>query len=42
MILVRSGAIAVGTGQAGLAERPRELRFKQAAASVGVQADVHL
>ena len=35
MILVSSGAIAVGTDKLGLAERPRELRFKQAAASVG-------
>ena len=35
MILVSSGAIAVGTAKLGLAERPKELRFKQAAASVG-------
>lgn len=35
MILVSSGAIAVGTDKLGLGERPRELRFKQAAASVG-------
>ena len=35
MILVSSGAIAVGTHKLGLAERPRELRFKQAAAAAG-------
>ena len=35
VILVSSGAIAVGTEKMKLAERPRELRMKQAAASVG-------
>lgn len=43
MILVSSGAIAVGTDKLGLAERPRELPV-QAGGGVGraVQADVHL
>ncbi len=35
IILVTSGAIAVGTEKLGLRERPKELRFKQAAAAVG-------
>ncbi len=35
VILVSSGAISVGAGKLGLKERPRETRFKQAAASVG-------
>ena len=35
IILVTSGAIAVGTAKLGLAERPKELRMKQAAAAVG-------
>ena len=35
VILVTSGAIAVGTAKLGLAERPKELRMKQAAAAVG-------
>ena len=35
VILVSSGAIAVGTARMGLPERPRELRMKQAAAAVG-------
>ena len=35
VILVSSGAIAVGTEKMKLAERPKELRMKQAAASVG-------
>ena len=35
LILVSSGAIAVGTSKLGLAERPKELRVKQAAAAVG-------
>ncbi len=35
VILVSSGAIAVGTEKLGLSERPRELRVKQAAAEIG-------
>ena len=35
VILVSSGAIAVGTEKMNLPERPKELRMKQAAASVG-------
>jgi len=35
VILVSSGAIAVGSAKLGLAEKPKELRFKQAAAAVG-------
>lgn len=35
IILVTSGAIAVGTAKMSLPERPRELRMKQAAAAVG-------
>lgn len=35
IILVSSGAIAVGTERLGLAERPRDTRGKQAAAAVG-------
>ena len=35
VILVSSGAIAVGTAKLGLPERPKELRMKQAAAAVG-------
>ena len=35
IILVSSGAIAVGTGKMGLKKRPTELRMKQAVASVG-------
>ena len=35
VILVSSGAIAVGTEKMNLKERPKELRMKQAAASVG-------
>jgi len=35
IILVTSGAIAVGTAKMSLSERPRELRMKQAAAAVG-------
>ena len=34
IILVSSGAIGVGTNKLGLPERPRELRMKQAVASV--------
>lgn len=35
MILVTSGAIAVGAAKLGMAQRPSELRVKQAAAAVG-------
>jgi len=35
VILVSSGAIAVGTDRLGLSERPRETRGKQAASAVG-------
>ena len=35
VILVTSGAIAVGTAKMGWKERPRTLRGKQAAAAVG-------
>lgn len=42
VILVTSGAIAVGTARLGLAERPRELRIKQAAAAVGQCRMMHI
>ena len=42
IILVTSGAIAVGTEKLGLAERPRELRMKQAAAAVGQCRMMHI
>jgi len=42
VILVTSGAIAVGTARLGLAERPRELRMKQAAAAVGQCRMMHI
>lgn len=42
IILVSSGAIAVGTAKLGLAERPKELRMKQAAAAVGQCRMMHL
>lgn len=35
VILVSSGAIAVGVGKLGLKEKPREMSLKQAAAAVG-------
>ena len=35
MVLVSSGAVTVGAAKMGLAERPRELAMKQAAAAVG-------
>ena len=35
IILVSSGAIGIGTAKMGLAERPTQLRMKQAAAAVG-------
>ena len=42
LILVSSGAIAVGASKLGLSERPRELRMKQAAAAVGQCRMMHL
>ena len=42
VILVSSGAIAVGTAKMGLAERPTELRMKQAAAAVGQCRMMHI
>ena len=42
VILVTSGAIAVGTAKLGLAERPKELRMKQAAAAVGQCRMMHI
>ena len=42
VILVTSGAIAVGTAKLGLSERPRELRMKQAAAAVGQCRMMHI
>ena len=42
IILVTSGAIAVGTSKMKLSERPRELRMKQAAAAVGQCQLMHL
>ncbi len=42
IILVSSGAIAVGTAKLGLPERPRELRLKQAVAAVGQCRMMHI
>ncbi|MDE6280968.1 MAG: glutamate 5-kinase [Oscillospiraceae bacterium] len=42
IILVSSGAIAVGIESLGLPERPRELRMKQAAAAVGQCRMMHI
>ena len=42
IILVTSGAIAVGTAKLGLPERPKELRMKQAAAAVGQCRMMHI
>jgi glutamate 5-kinase len=42
IILVSSGAIAVGSNKLGFQERPKELRMKQAAASVGQLELMHL
>ena len=42
VILVSSGAIAVGTSKLALPERPRELRMKQAAAAVGQCQLMHI
>lgn len=42
IILVSSGAIAVGTAKLQLPERPKVLRFKQAAAAVGQCRIMHI
>ena len=42
IILVSSGAIAVGTAKMGLSERPKELKMKQAAAAVGQCRMMHI
>lgn len=42
VILVSSGAIAVGTSKLGLMERPTQLRMKQAAAAVGQCRMMHI
>ena len=42
MVLVSSGAVAVGTAKLGLKERPRELAVKQAAAAVGQCELMHI
>lgn len=42
IVLVSSGAIAVGTNKLGFKERPSELRMKQAAAAVGQLELMHL
>lgn len=42
VVLVTSGAIAVGTARMGLLERPRALRMKQAAAAVGQCRMMHI
>lgn len=42
IILVTSGAIAVGTARLGLSRRPDELRMKQAAAAVGQCRMMHI
>jgi len=42
VILVSSGAIAVGTAKLALPERPTELRMKQAAAAVGQCRMMHI
>jgi glutamate 5-kinase len=42
VILVSSGAIGMGAGKLGMAERPRELRMKQAAAAVGQCEMMHI
>jgi glutamate 5-kinase len=42
IILVSSGAIAIGTAKLSLAQRPSDLRMKQAAAAVGQCRMMHL
>ena len=39
VVLVSSGAVAVGVNRLGLKERPKDVRYKQAAAAIG-QADL--
>ena len=42
MVLVSSGAVTVGAAKMGLAERPKELAMKQAAAAVGQCELMHM
>ena len=42
LVLVSSGAIAVGAGKMRLAQKPQEIRLKQAAAAVGQTKLMHL
>ena len=42
MVLVSSGAVTLGAAKMGLAERPRELAMKQAAAAVGQCELMHI
>lgn len=42
MVMVSSGAVAAGVGKLGLTEKPKELSMKQAAASVGQCALMHI
>lgn len=42
VVLVSSGAIGMGAGKLGMAERPTELRMKQAAAAVGQCEMMHI
>ena len=42
MVLVSSGAVTVGAAKMGLAERPKELSMKQAAAAVGQCELMHM
>ena len=42
VILVSSGAIAVGANKLNMASRPTEMRFKQAAAAVGQCSNMYL
>ena len=42
MVLVSSGAVTVGASKLGLAERPKELAMKQAAAAVGQCELMHI
>lgn len=42
MVMVTSGAVGVGVGKLGLAEKPRELAMKQAAAAVGQCELMHI
>ncbi len=42
LVLVSSGAIAVGANKMRLAQKPKEIRMKQAAAAVGQTELMHL